>query len=325
MSKGLNIHNIPKKNIFTTPPQYFEQLPERIQQKIKLAEGVQLSDIPHHQVFTVPPRYFQELPQHIEQRIALRDGLSLNQLPSSLVFTTPALYFEQLAEDIEQKIKLLEGQPNAILPKKTAFSTPDGYFDDLANQIQQRVTSSKTSIWQRIQLALQELLQAKALRYAGAFVAVVLMAVAGWQMFDYTNEVLPTAQRDNGQALGSYNLAAGKMVKKTPVDEQKNTNSLNIDAENTIALNKQATPPRVQPNLTSTVDVSSLSAKDVSAYLSEVSPDDLDDLAEPAPQPKDAAVEVFLLNALESNKELLFEQLKDVDLKAIQKMTDQPK
>ncbi len=321
MSKGLNIHDIPKKNIFTTPPQYFEQLPERIQQKIKLAEGVQLSDIPHHQVFTVPPHYFQELPQRIEQRIALRDGLSLNQLPPSLVFTTPALYFEQLAEDIEQKIKLLEGQPNAILPKKTAFSTPDGYFDDLASQIQQRVTSSKTSTWQRIQLALQ----AKALRYAGAFMVVALMAVAGWQMFEYTNEVLPTAQRDNGQALGNYNLAADKTVKKTPVNEIKKTNSLNIDAENTIALNKQATPPRVQPNLTSTVDVSNLSASDVSAFLSEVSPDDLDDLAEPAFQPKDAAVEVFLLNALESNKELLFEQLKDVDLKAIQKITDKPK
>lgn len=221
MSKGLNIHDISKKNIFTVPPQYFEQLPERIQQKIKLVEGVQLSDIPHHQVFTVPPQYFQELPQRIEQRIALRDGLSLNQLPPSLVFTTPALYFEQLAEDIEQKIKLLEGQPNTILQKKTGFNTPEGYFDDLASQIQHRVTSSKTSTWQRVQLALQELLQAKALRYAGAFMAVVLMAVAGWQMFDYTNEVLPTAQRDNGQALGSYNLAEGKMVKKTPIDEIK--------------------------------------------------------------------------------------------------------
>lgn len=327
MSKGLNIHNIPKKNIFTTPPQYFEQLPEHIQQRIKLAEGVQLNDIPHHQVFTVPPRYFQELPQRIEQRIALSEGLSLSQIPPSLVFTTPALYFEQLTENIEQKIKLLEGEANAILPKNTAFSTPEGYFDDLASQIQHRVTTSRTSAWQRVQLAIQALLQTKALRYAGAFVLVALMATIGWQMFDYANpDAMPTAQRGNGQALDDYNLAMGKMVKKMPVDEIKKTNSLNIEPENTIAQNKQATAPIAQAKVSkSTVDLSSLSAKDVSAFLAEVSPTDLEGLAETTPEPKEAAVETFLLNALENNKELLFEQLKYVDLKAIQTITNQPK
>ncbi|EAY26549.1 hypothetical protein M23134_01719 [Microscilla marina ATCC 23134] len=323
MSKGLNINDIPKENIFTTPPHYFEQLPLRIQQKIGLAEGIKLHDIPHHQVFTVPPHYFKALPQYIEQQIALREGLSLAKISPHLVFTTPALYFEELTESIEQKIQLLEAQSNALLPKNTAFSTPEGYFDDLAAQIQHRVTSQKTSGLSRFWFTVSELLQTKALRYVGALMGVLLMAFVGVWMFDQTNQALPTAQRSNGQALDSYSLAANKVVKKIPIDEIKTTNSLNIDPKNTIAQNRRVTtlPAQVKP-VSVVADLNSLSAKDVSAFLAEVSPTDLEVLAEPVTENKEAEVETFLLNALESNKELLFEQLKDVDLKAIQKNTD---
>ena len=39
MSKSLKIKDISKANVFRTPAQYFEQLPEDIGQKIKLEEA----------------------------------------------------------------------------------------------------------------------------------------------------------------------------------------------------------------------------------------------------------------------------------------------
>lgn len=311
MSESLKITDISKTNIFKTPPHYFEQLPADILQKIKLAEGVRLQTLPRHHVFTVPPLYFEQLPQRIEQKIAISKGITLTQIAPHLVFTTPALYFEELTESIEQKIRLLEGKASPLLPKTQAFGTPDGYFDDLAAQIQQRVTTEKAGFWQKLKTPV---LPRLALRYAGTFALILLMGFFALKMFDNTPL---TANNSVGQVFEKHHLADNKIVNKLPETKAKKTNTANIERQNAVA---QITPsPVAKLPATQELDLSSLSEKDVSEFLADVNPDELDVLDE-VPE-KDSEVETFLLNALESNKDLLFEQLKDIDLKAIQKST----
>lgn len=313
MSKSLKISDISKENVFKTPSQYFEELPEDIWQKIKLSEGVQLQEIPHHQVFTTPPQYFEHLSAHIQQKVALIEGLSLTQVPPHLVFTTPPKYFEELTANITQKIQLLEGQTSQLVPKAEVFSTPEGYFEDLASQIQHRVTSQKT-FWERLGITQPILALNPFLRYAGAFMLVLLMVFTGIWFFDKTpdNSGLTAQQGDHQMFDNQSDLMAGKTISRKPVKDtvQKVTIEKNI---------AQNTPPKIiqRTPVTKELDLSGLSEKEMAGFLANVGTQDLDILEE-TPENEEQAVETFLLNALESNKDLLFEHLKDIDLKAIQ-------
>lgn len=313
MSKSLKISDISKENVFKTPSQYFEKLPEDIWQKIKLSEGVQLQEIPHHQVFTTPPQYFEQLSVHIQQRVALIEDLSLTQVPPHLVFTTPPKYFEELTVNITQKIQLLEGQTSQLVPKVEVFSTPDRYFEDLASQIQHRVTSQKT-FWKRPGITQPVFELSPFLRYAGAFMFVLLMVFTGIWFFDKPSDNNRlTAQQGEHQMCGNQpNLMEGKTIRHKPVNDttQKVTIEKNI-AQNTPPKTVQRTPAIKE------LDLSSLSEKEMSVFLADVGTQDLDVLEETL-ENEEQAVETFLLNALESNRDLLFEHLKDIDLKAIQ-------
>ena len=315
MPKSLKIEDISKANVFHTPAQYFEQLPEDIWKKIKLEEAkkVRLSEIPHHQIFTVPAQYFEQLPKAIQQKITLDEGLSLAQIPPHLVFTTPQEYFEQLAANIEQKVLLLESKSNAMVPKTPVFSTPDGFFDELASNIQHRVTNEK-STWERVRSQFSywiapPMLQ---LRRVGALVvAIGMVAITFWLFNDSARFLEPS----NETAFG--------------INTRLFVNDPDLVALTDIKLKiqqKTINPPKPVITITPTpkqfipaaqVDLSKLTEEEVSGFLAGVSLEELEVIEEGA-DPEDRAVEAFLMQALAKNKDLLYEQLKDIDLKAIQ-------
>ncbi|OJJ22391.1 hypothetical protein BKI52_06830 [marine bacterium AO1-C] len=317
MSKSLKIKDISKANVFRTPAQYFEQLPEDIWQKIKLEEtkNIELSEIPHHQIFTTPPQYFEQLPELIQQKIALQEGLSLSQIPPHLVFTTPHQYFEQLAANIEQKVLLLESKPNAIVPKAPVFSTPDGFFDELASKIQHRVTTEK-STWERLKDQLSFLWTPSnlQLRRVGSLAVVIGMVATTLWLFNnpsvFSKQASETASNASTQLFTNEpDLVAlteiKPEVKKEDIDQPKPNVTVN-------PVPRQFTPA-------AKVDLSKLTEEEVSGFLADISPDELD-VIEEDPDLEEQAVEVFLLQALAKNKDLLYEQLKDIDLKAIQNL-----
>ena len=67
----------------------------------------------------------------------------------------------------------------------------------------------------------------------------------------------------------------------------------------------------------SALDLNNLTEEEVTGFLADLNPDELDVLDETT-DPEDQAVEVFLIQALQSKKDILYEQIKDIDLKAIQ-------
>lgn len=312
MSKSLKIEDISKANVFNTPAKYFEQLPEGIWQKIKLSEEVQVSEIPHHQIFSVPTHYFEQLPEMIQKRIALREGMSLAQIPPHLVFTTPHRYFEELANSIEQKIFLLEAQSSQLVSKESVFGTPDNYFDDLASQIQHRVTSER-SFWDQVKerLAIFTNAPATRMRWVGAMAAVVVMVFSGLWVFNNT-EVFSNEQ---GVAVTT--------IKKRMFEERQDLATLtevrkNVKTNETQQTQTVKTIPQVTTRSTnSALDLNNLTEEEVTGFLADLDPDELDVLDETT-DPEDQAVEVFLIQALQSKKDILYEQIKDIDLKAIQ-------
>ena len=314
MSKSLKIENISKANVFNTPAQYFEQLPEGIWQKIKLSEGVQVSEISHHQIFSVPAHYFEQLPEMIQKRISLREGMSLAQIPPHLVFTTPHRYFEELANSIEQKIFLLEAQSSQLVSKEPVFSTPDNYFDDLASQIQHRVTSEK-SFWDQVQerLAIFTNAPANRMRWVGAMAAVVVMVVSGFWVFNNTD------------IFSDEQGVAATTIKKRMFEERQDLATLtevrkNVKSTETTTGQEQMVKPVPQAitrGANSTLNLNNLTEEEVTGFLADLSPDELDVIDETT-DPEDQAVEVFLIQALQSKKDILYEQIKDIDLKAIQ-------
>lgn len=270
-----------------------------------------MSEIPHHQVFTTPPQYFEQLPALIQQKIALREESSLAQIPPHLVFTTPHRYFEQLATNIEQKILLLESQPNTVVPKEPVFSTPDGFFDELASKIQHRVTTEKT-VWERFTAQLSLLLAPPQWRRVGALAVVVGMVATTLWLFNnpatFSEQPTETASEINTRIFtNEQDLVAftelQPEVKKEKVETPKPAVTVNPAPKQWVPATK--------------VDLSKLTEEEVSGFLADISPEELEVIGDGADL-EEQAVEVFLLQALEQNKDLLYEQLKDIDLKAIQ-------
>jgi hypothetical protein len=80
------LSKIGKKEVFSVPPLYFEQLPAKLEQLIlSKKQGV----------FTVPENYFENLPHQLQQ-------LVLNEKQKE-TFDVPERYFEQLPHLIQAK------------------------------------------------------------------------------------------------------------------------------------------------------------------------------------------------------------------------------
>jgi hypothetical protein len=100
------LSNIPLVNVYTIPPQYFEELHQIILQKITTA----------HTHFEVPPHYFDNLSTTILNKIKAEENElsevapTLAQLPKVNVYTTPQGYFDNLTIQ-PQEAKVISLKP----------------------------------------------------------------------------------------------------------------------------------------------------------------------------------------------------------------------
>lgn len=153
MTEDVNIYNelkalnsselikLDKKNLYTYPKDYFNDLCENILTNIRLQFFSVLTP------YTVPDKYFENLPELILDKLQLNHSDVL----STVVYKVPENYFDDLAGNILKKIKKendfqeeLENLSPLLskLPKTNVYTIPEGYFE---NQyfIKQKSSSAK--------------------------------------------------------------------------------------------------------------------------------------------------------------------------------------
>lgn len=89
--------SLPKANPYRVPEQYFDDLQQRINQSVFLAE----LDQQKNHGFTLPESYFEKLPSQITGLISIS---TLQELVPNDGFDVPANYFEQLSNQINKKV-----------------------------------------------------------------------------------------------------------------------------------------------------------------------------------------------------------------------------
>lgn len=123
---------IPKRNVFSVPNGYFDQLPTLLLLQTK----------PINEKAAVPEGYFENLADNIMARIKQEDLVSDNEHSDILkrignrnIYTVPVGYFDQLANNILGK---LFNEPSEVLAKignKNVFTVPTGYFENIRSSI----------------------------------------------------------------------------------------------------------------------------------------------------------------------------------------------
>lgn len=118
---------IEKKNCFSLPEGYFNDLSHRVEDSISIKDNSDKVD------FNIPDNYFENLPEQISKR------LSLEGLKKEGIFEVPENYFEDLAA---------KSNSNAFLEslKKKEWGIPPGYFDNLPAAIQNRIAEKASRI-----------------------------------------------------------------------------------------------------------------------------------------------------------------------------------
>jgi hypothetical protein len=117
--KKVHIEQLPKKNIFLVPENYFYQLPLDIQTKIK-NEIWQIKM--KENIFGVPTAYFEELNQNILAKTTQKNVLS--QFEKENIFEVPENYFDTLSQKIKNKINQPPKTENVFIwtnSKRLAF------------------------------------------------------------------------------------------------------------------------------------------------------------------------------------------------------------
>lgn len=115
---------IEKKNCFTVPEKYFDELPQNIQSIIYLW------NLKNEISFDIPKNYFEQLPEFIRQQILL-DGFKKEK-----TLDVPEKYFDNLSEKIQRTVFIESLKENTL-------QVPTGYFDELPNVIQQKILNEK--------------------------------------------------------------------------------------------------------------------------------------------------------------------------------------
>jgi hypothetical protein len=87
-----DLENVPKKNIFKVPENYFEDLSSKIEQSTQSV----VENLPKENIFKVPESYFEGLSNTIE----FRTQSVVENLPKENIFKVPESYFEELEENI---------------------------------------------------------------------------------------------------------------------------------------------------------------------------------------------------------------------------------
>lgn len=118
---------IAKQNSFGVPQDYFEELPDIIQNKIFLS-ALKNEDV------NVPEGYFEELPNIIQSKIFL------DSLNKENAFTVPENYFEELAGNIQSRLVV------ESIGKQQGFEVPQDYFEGLASRITEKTTEQKQPV-----------------------------------------------------------------------------------------------------------------------------------------------------------------------------------
>ena len=157
------LNTIDKKNIYSVPADYFENLSREMLSvnsnsendiKIELPEHASLlNNISKENVFTVPQGYFQQLSENVlaiinSRRIIFSEleeiAPSLNEIDNKNPYLVPSSFFDDLAGDIVSGIRdkrlvtdeisaeLQEVAPLLIsVSRKNLYTIPDGYFESM--------------------------------------------------------------------------------------------------------------------------------------------------------------------------------------------------
>ncbi len=124
--------NLERKNIFTYPEAYFDDLHANISRNIWFQSFSPIM------LYTVPEGYFENFPQLMLDKLSVQFDYSLPG--KSTLYQLPDNYFDSLAANILQKIKIekvdnvqkeLEDISPLLskIPKSNIYTVPDGYFE----------------------------------------------------------------------------------------------------------------------------------------------------------------------------------------------------
>lgn len=169
-----------KKNLspdsFAIPPNYFEELTDKIQSRLSIEAVLNAEDTG----FTTPENYFEELNNDIQSRIAIEDALSTN-----VGFTVPENYFNELSNKIQSRLIIEQSLNNA----GNTFTVPQDYFSELNKKILNKTVNQ--DIVKR-KGAVIRMISSTAFKYATA-ACLVLMLGTGIFLRQFTST---TAEHD---------------------------------------------------------------------------------------------------------------------------------
>jgi hypothetical protein len=122
----ISLNKIAKINVFKVPNNYFDELPLSINQRVEIEEEPVLS-LNKKQSFSTPQGYFENLSSKILSRIEQIEAKSidLESFERVNIFKVPNAYFENLVERIQANVWL------ESLEKQNVFQVPDNYFQEL--------------------------------------------------------------------------------------------------------------------------------------------------------------------------------------------------
>lgn len=260
---GVLAQNDPCGMPYRVPQDYFEQLPEKMLERVNDPAALPASSQP----YTVPQGYFEGLADNVLNRIkAMESGFAdeelkaisplLSGLNKTMPYEVPAGYFEELAGNVtdgakaidlvNEELENLSPLMNSLRNKK-AYTVPGGYFENLPDRMLAKVQEGQSAKVVSISF------RSRIVRLAAAAIVTGLIVLAGWLFRN--NPVQPAA----GEIVNKGN--PGTVIPVTISDEEieqfLKEETLNTDA-------------------VAATDVQELKAENVNDMLADVSDEELE-------------------------------------------------
>jgi hypothetical protein len=106
---------------------------------------IKLENLEKKNIFSTPDHYFDELSDKINLKIQTAD-LSTNKKYKGSIFKAPEGYFENLPHIITSQIGQ-EEQLKEVKLKENIYGTPEGYFETLPSIVQNKISAKKKKIF----------------------------------------------------------------------------------------------------------------------------------------------------------------------------------
>ncbi len=203
--KKFNLEDWDKKDLFEVPKQYFEDLSERIHQRIlsNSLEDNLIENFNKKDPFEVPKQYFEDFSEKLNQRIlsdSLEDNL-LENFDKKMPFEVPKQYFEDFSEKLNQRIKQENSKENQ---QKNKIYTPKPLHTN---------TNTDTSIYIRFQTKFHTYTKMFAIA-----AALVLLGGFAYVIYDNNQQKIENLTSQNNQNT-AYLLAFSAVPKEISNNE----------------------------------------------------------------------------------------------------------